>query len=267
LSPAAGGDIMAPMAEDGEDPQAMDSGGGSPEGALDSGDRSHWETLESGDPSRWEALEATLPLVYVAELDRAGTIRYISEVVRQWTGYAPADFLADPQLWYSCIHPDDVARVRYAEQQFFDSREQLNLEYRIVGPDGEPRWVWERNTIVRDGRGAPICTHGTILASAPGSWMMSALTRVQHCCCARASSPAYPHGRSCTSTSAWRSPAPSVTAPPWRCSTSTSTASAASTMPSATSAATLSWRRWRGACVTAFPPVTCCCTVVPMSSW
>ena len=116
-----------------------------------------------GDSSRWDALEATLPLVYVAELDRAGTIRYISDVVRQWTGYAPAEFLVDPQLWYSCIHADDVARVRYAEQQFFDSREQLNLEYRIVGPDGEPRWVWERNTIVRDGRGVPICTHGTIL--------------------------------------------------------------------------------------------------------
>jgi diguanylate cyclase (GGDEF)-like protein len=116
-----------------------------------------------GDSSRWDALEATLPLVYVAELDRAGTIRYISDVVRQWTGYAASEFLADPQLWYSCVHADDVARVRYAEQQFFDSREQLNLEYRIVGPDGEPRWVWERNTIVRDGRGAPICTHGTIL--------------------------------------------------------------------------------------------------------
>lgn len=120
-------------------------------------------TPRGADNSRWEVLEATLPLVYVAELDRAGTIRYISDVVRQWTGYAPADFLADPQLWYACIHPDDVARVRYAEQQFFDSREQLNLEYRIVGPDGEPRWVWERNTIVRDGRGFPICTHGTIL--------------------------------------------------------------------------------------------------------
>jgi diguanylate cyclase (GGDEF)-like protein/PAS domain S-box-containing protein len=118
---------------------------------------------ESGDSSRWDALEATLPLVYVAELDRSGTIRYISDVVRQWTGYAPADFLADPQLWHSCIHPDDVARVRYAEQHFFDSRDQINLEYRIVGPDGEPRWVWERNTIVRNGRGAPICTHGTIL--------------------------------------------------------------------------------------------------------
>ncbi|HWE59900.1 MAG TPA: GGDEF and EAL domain-containing protein [Solirubrobacteraceae bacterium] len=117
----------------------------------------------SGDSSRWDTLEATLPLVYVAELDRAGTIRYISDVVRQWTGYAPADFLADPQLWYACIHADDVARVRYAEQQVFDSREQLNLEYRIVGVDGEPRWVWERNTIVRNGRGAPICTHGTIL--------------------------------------------------------------------------------------------------------
>jgi diguanylate cyclase (GGDEF)-like protein len=113
--------------------------------------------------SRWEALEATLPLVYVAEFDRAGTLRYISGVVQQWTGHAPEGFLGDVGLWYDCIHPNDVDRVRDAEQRLFDIKEQLNLEYRIVGPDGEARWVWERNTIVRDGRGAPICTHGTIV--------------------------------------------------------------------------------------------------------
>ncbi|HEX3802174.1 MAG TPA: GGDEF and EAL domain-containing protein [Solirubrobacteraceae bacterium] len=113
--------------------------------------------------SRWDALEGTLPLVYVAEFDRVGTLRYISDVVEQWTGHAAAEFLRDSELWYECIHPDDVGRVRDAEQQLFDSAEQLNLEYRIVGPDDEARWVWERNTIVRDGRGAPICTHGTIL--------------------------------------------------------------------------------------------------------
>ncbi len=54
------------------------------------------------DDSRWEALEATLPLVYVAEFDRAGTLRYISSVVQQWTGHAPTEFLGDIDLWYEC---------------------------------------------------------------------------------------------------------------------------------------------------------------------
>src|SRR6201992_3175539 len=107
--------------------------------------------------SRWEALEATLPLVYVAEFDRAGTLRYISGVGQRWTGHAPEEFLGDIALWYECIHPDDVERVRDAEQRLFDSKEQLDLEYRIVGPGGEARWVWDRNTIVRNGRGAAIC--------------------------------------------------------------------------------------------------------------
>ena len=111
----------------------------------------------------WQTLEPALPLVYVAELDRAGTIRYISEVVRDWTGHAPEEFIADGQLWYTCIHPGDVGRVRAAEQRYFDTKEQLDLEYRLIGPDGEPRWVWERNTIVRDGDGQPLCTHGTVV--------------------------------------------------------------------------------------------------------
>ena len=63
----------------------------------------------------------------------------------------------------SACTPTTVDRVRNAEQLLFDSKEQLNLEYRIVGHDGRARWVWERNTIVRDARGVPICTHGTVL--------------------------------------------------------------------------------------------------------
>jgi len=119
--------------------------------------------IDEGADSRWGALETTLPLVYVAEFDRAGTVRYVSDIVEQWTGHAPAEFLADSQLWYDCLHPDDLDRVRSAEQLLFDTKEQLNLEYRIIAPDGRVRWVWERNTIVRDARGVPMCTHGIIL--------------------------------------------------------------------------------------------------------
>jgi diguanylate cyclase (GGDEF)-like protein len=115
------------------------------------------------DAERWETLEPALPLVYVAEYARDGTIRYISDVVRDWTGREPEEFIADGQLWYQHIHPDDRARVLDAEDRFFETREQLDLEYRLVGPSGEPRWVWERNTIVRDNQGKPICTHGTVV--------------------------------------------------------------------------------------------------------
>ena len=110
---------------------------------------------------RWDALETTLPLVYVAEFDRAGTFRYVSDVVEQGTGHTPAEFLADPRLWYGCLHPDDVDRVRNAEQLLFDSQGAAEPGVPDVGSNGEPRWVWERNTIVRDGRGVPMCTLGT----------------------------------------------------------------------------------------------------------
>jgi len=151
------------------------------------------------ESERWEALEPTLPLVYVAEYSHEGAIRYISEVVRDWTGRDPQEFVENPALWYEFVHPDDRARVHELEEYFFESREQLDLEYRMVGPDGEARWVWERNTIVRDLKGDPICTHGTVVD---------------------------------LNISISRSPAPSAAAKSWRCSTSTSTDSAASTTPS-----------------------------------
>jgi hypothetical protein len=49
---------------------------------------------EEGADSRWGALEMTLPVVYVAEFDRAGTFRYVSDVVERRSGHAPAAFLA-----------------------------------------------------------------------------------------------------------------------------------------------------------------------------
>ncbi len=117
----------------------------------------------SSGPAPWNELEPTLPLVYVAEYTREGAIRYVSEVIRDWTGRDPSDFVAQPGLWYEFVHPDDRARVLELEHQLFDSHEQLDLEYRLVGPDGRPRWVWERNTIVRDSHGRPLCTHGTVV--------------------------------------------------------------------------------------------------------
>ena len=115
------------------------------------------------DGERWEALEPALPLVYVAMRGEGGGIRFMSDVVREWTGHAPDEFADNPGLWFECMHPGDAERIQQIEDRYQDSKDQLDLEYRLIGPDGEPRWVWERNTIVRDGHGNHLCTHGTVV--------------------------------------------------------------------------------------------------------
>ncbi len=71
-----------------------------------------------------------------------GAYRYISPSCERVTGYAPAEFVADPGLLERIIHADD--RERYAEHLrsiHAPSRDAFRAEYRIVTRAGEVRWI------------------------------------------------------------------------------------------------------------------------------
>ena len=54
-------------------------------------------------------------------------------------------------------HPDDRDRVADGLQHVLDSGSDFyEVEYRIIRPDGQVRWIFRRGRIVRDGRGKPI---------------------------------------------------------------------------------------------------------------
>lgn len=54
-------------------------------------------------------------------------------------------------------HPDDRDRVADGLQHVLDSGSDFyEVEYRIIRPDQQVRWVFRRGRIVRDGRGKPI---------------------------------------------------------------------------------------------------------------
>ena len=78
-------------------------------------------------------------------------------------GRAPAEFLADGDLWYRHIHPDDVERVVAETARVFRDGDAFNCEYRVVATDGSERMIWERDAIVRDDAGTPLYTQGVIV--------------------------------------------------------------------------------------------------------
>jgi PAS domain S-box-containing protein len=68
-----------------------------------------------------------------------GRYIYVSPACQALSGYAPEDFLADPDLMLRIIHPDDRARYQaHIEHEVADACE---LEIRIVHHDGELRWI------------------------------------------------------------------------------------------------------------------------------
>ncbi len=71
-----------------------------------------------------------------------GECLYISPACEPITGYPPQDFIADPGLVFSLIHPDDRQRMNEHHQQVLDHRVSTwGLEFRIFHRDGQLHWI------------------------------------------------------------------------------------------------------------------------------
>ena len=73
---------------------------------------------------------------------------FLNPAAREVYGRPVADLLANPELRLTSIHPEDRDRVRLA---LAADRQISDLEYRVVQPSGEIRWVWERSRLIRNG--------------------------------------------------------------------------------------------------------------------
>ncbi|HEX7117661.1 MAG TPA: ATP-binding protein [Longimicrobiales bacterium] len=79
-------------------------------------------------------------------------ILYVSPAYERVWGRPVDEVYEDPRAPYAAIHPADRARVEEAVRRSRPSG-AYDVEYRIVRPDGEVRWVWERTFPIRDERG------------------------------------------------------------------------------------------------------------------
>jgi len=70
-------------------------------------------------------------------------------------GLAPGTFAGTFDAYEEDIHPEDREHVRQAIAETLQ-RDEHQLEYRIVRPDGAVRWVEGRGKVFRDSTGAPL---------------------------------------------------------------------------------------------------------------
>lgn len=79
---------------------------------------------------------------------------YVSPSIQKIWGVPAATFYADPMQWLAFVHPEDRDRVREALAQAIAGQlPRLEIEYRIVRPDGAMRWVSDTGTPIRDQAG------------------------------------------------------------------------------------------------------------------
>jgi diguanylate cyclase (GGDEF)-like protein/PAS domain S-box-containing protein len=102
--------------------------------------------------ARYRGLVENVPAVtYVADWSAHGDLQYVSPQIEALLGWPPEAFLADQDLWYRCIHPDDLARVRAEEVAAWTSGQSFDLEFRMITRDGRELWVWDKEALLQQG--------------------------------------------------------------------------------------------------------------------
>jgi PAS domain S-box-containing protein len=120
------------------------------------------ELVES--EKRFRGLVANLPgVVYRCANDANWTIQYISDSIRDLTGYPASDFIRNRvRSFSSVIHPDDREAVSEHVAGSVDRGDAYVLEYRIIDSTGEIHWVYERGRGVFFEDGKFHCLDGVI---------------------------------------------------------------------------------------------------------
>jgi PAS domain S-box-containing protein len=117
------------------------------------------------DDSILDAVLANLPGVAFRCLnDRAWTMLYMSEGLRDLTGHEVGDIVGEGGLSYAdLMHPDDRDMVWDQIQRALKERRTYQVEYRLVRTDGEVIWVWEQGRGAFDDQGQVRFLDGVVI--------------------------------------------------------------------------------------------------------
>ena len=113
---------------------------------------------------RYRTLVERLPVVtYRAELGPSGRWTYVSPQIENMTGYSPDEWMADPELWFGRLHPDDRDEVARAEEQCDRVGGRLDVEYRLLDRSGGVVWVRDEATSIPGTDGGPRLVEGVLV--------------------------------------------------------------------------------------------------------
>ncbi|CAG0996897.1 partial Diguanylate cyclase DgcM, partial [Rhodocyclaceae bacterium] len=101
-------------------------------------------------------------IIYRAALTEDSTTLYISPRVAD-LGYSQEEWLADPDIWLKCVHPEDRERVLGEMAVWRRAGGPLALEYRMRTKDGSWRDFQDMGEVIVDGAGRPQYLQGLML--------------------------------------------------------------------------------------------------------
>lgn len=124
----------------------------------------HFARKFLSDTAGFRTLVEGIPVItYVDPMDEGSLGIYISPQVEDVLGYAPAEWLSDPEMWRRVMHMDDRARVEELSDQCDATGEPFLTEYRMHARDGREVWIRDEAVFVGETEGYPPFWMGVML--------------------------------------------------------------------------------------------------------
>jgi diguanylate cyclase (GGDEF)-like protein/PAS domain S-box-containing protein len=124
-------------------------------------DRQQAQKLLQESEERLESILNSLDEVVWAAEHNPPKLLYLNPAAEKIYGRPISEFFENINLWLEVVHPEDRDRLAASLQQLLDSG-SLNVEYRILRPDGEVRWLSSRRRAIYDASGEPVRLDGII---------------------------------------------------------------------------------------------------------
>lgn len=106
------------------------------------------KALRSSEETLVQLSENIHEVFFIREVNNQ-KVSYLSYAFEEIWGMKPQLVYDNPSLWFSVIHPEDCGNVRDIFTEEIKGK-TTHIEYRIIRPDGQIRWINSRSFPIRD---------------------------------------------------------------------------------------------------------------------
>lgn len=85
---------------------------------------------------------------------------FVSDYIEKITGYAPNEWLSEPNYWIKILHPDDKEEILEKTEDFLQDKGEGFLEYRFIKKNGEIVWTETQMKAVKNADGEVVSLKG-----------------------------------------------------------------------------------------------------------
>ena len=121
------------------------------------------ESLRESEEKYRTLVEQLPAIIFTIAPDEARTLLYVSPPAEGLLGVSPAEYLADPAIWKSQVHPDDRDRILAEIEASFATLTPLVDEMRMQSRSGALVWFQTQAMPVPDPSGRTLYLQGVLL--------------------------------------------------------------------------------------------------------